>query len=213
MAPAGVTLAGRFVTPGTPTIDLGGPAPLPTGRRARARRAAGPRAVVRESSGLSTLESTSPVLRARLAALAAKPSAEHYMDVAAAYQTHGVDDRAFDYLSEALTRYPRHHALHEAVARMWRNWGLPDHALRHAHLAARYGPASAQARNTLGTVLWALGQPEAAARAFSEALALDGKAAYALYNLCIVTEALHQPPPAACLARPASEAPHMPSPP
>jgi Flp pilus assembly protein TadD len=160
--------------------------------------------VTRESAGLATLEGTSPLLRERLAALAAAPSVDGYLAVASAYRTYGVHDRAFDYLIDGLGRYPRQAALHDAVARMWRDWGLPDRALRHAHLAARYAPASAETHNTLGTVLWALSAREAAAHAFARAVALDAGAAYALHNLCLAAAALgHVLPPACPAPRPA----------
>ena len=189
--------AARFVTPGTPAIDLGGPRPAtpppaPSGPRQQ------PRLVARTSAGLGTLESTSPRLRAELAALGAAPSIAGYLAVAAAYQAHGVDDRAFDYLAEGLARFPRAAALHDATARMWRDWGLPDRALRHAHLAARYAPSSAATHNTLGTVLWALGARDGAAGAFAAAVALDPAADYALENLCLVAAALGRPQPARC---------------
>ena len=49
-----------------------------------------------------------------------------------------------------------------------------------------YSPQSAEARNTLGTVLWALGQRQQARRAFEDAVALDPRAWYAVRNLCEV---------------------------
>lgn len=210
---AGSTFAARFVTPGTPTVDLGGPAPQAPPRPARSRATRGPRLVARESSGLATLEATSPLLRERLAALGAAPSVEGYLAVASAYRAHSVYDRAFDYLTEGLQRYPREAPLHDATARMWRDWGFPDRALRHAHLAVRYAPASAETHNTLGTVLWALSARAAAAGAFAEAVALDPGAAYAADNLCLALAALGRALPPACAGPRAASGPRTPPPP
>ncbi len=133
-----------------------------------------------------------------------------YLAVAAAYRAHGVDDRAFDYLTAGLTRFPRESALHDAAARMWRDWELPDRALRHAHLAVRYAPGSAAHHNTLGTVLWALSHRHAAAREFSTALRLDPAADYARQNLCLAASVLGRPRPASCAS--AAPEPEMPPP-
>lgn len=195
----GGAFAARFVTSGTPAVDLGGAVPVPA-RPARSGPTHQPRFVARSSAGLGTLEATSPRLREELAALGAAPSVAGYLAVAAAYRAHGVDDRAFDYLTEGVARYPRAAALHDATARMWRDWGLPDRALRHAHLAVRYAPASAATHNTLGTVLWALSDYRDAARAFADAVARDPAAGYALQNVCLAAAALAQPQPAACPA-------------
>ncbi len=207
-ATGGATLATRFVTPGTPAVDLGGPRPAPPPRAAGATQ--GPRQVARASSGLGTLEAMSPRLREALAALGASPSVAGFLAVAAAYRTHGVDDRAFDYLAEGLTRFPRAAPLHDAVARTWRDWGLADRALRHAHLAVRYAPASAATHNTLGTVLWALADRDAAAREFAAAVALDPTADYARLNLCQAASALGHPRSQACPS--AAPAPTVPPP-
>lgn len=201
------TFAARFVTPGTPAVDLGGtpPAVAPPARQGPRQ---GPRFVARSSSGLGTLEATSPRLSAQLAALDARPSPAAYLAVAATYRAHGIDDNAFDYLHEGATRYPRDAALHEALARLWRDWGLPERGLRDAHLAVRYAPASAPAHNTLGTLLWAVADRVSAAQAFAEAVALDPGADYARRNLCLASTALGRPAPPACLP-PASGA-HVP---
>ena len=207
------TFAGRFVIPGTPAVDLGGPVPTTAKSvpRTTARAPSQPlRLVARSSAGLATLEATSPRLREQLAALGATPSVDGYLAVASTYLGHGVDDRAFDYLMSGLVRYPRASALHDAVARMWRDWNLPDRALRHAYLAVRYAPASAPAHNTLGTVLWALSAREAAARAFADAVALDADAAYAAENVCHAEAALGHRVSASCTAQRHPEPPPPP---
>ncbi len=167
--------------------------------------------VARSSSGLATLEATSPRLQAQLGALSAAPSVDGYLEVASTYRGYGVDDRAFDYLLTGLVRFPRAAALHDAVARMWRDWDLPDHALRHAYLAVRYAPASASVHNTLGTVLWAVSAREAAARAFAAAVAIDAGATYAADNACQAQAALGHHARSSCTRPPAKRAPAPPS--
>ena len=188
-APRSRTLAARFVVQGTPAVDVGGViAPL-AGERSSGPRAAMPpaepvRTAARQSSNLNTLEATSPALQTALLALAVHPSTRGYLDVAAAYRAAGVHDKAYDYLNEAVHRDPTDAALHDAVARAWRDWGFPDRGLPAASKAVYYAPQSAEARNTMGTVLWALGQRAEARRAFEAAVALDAGAWYAWNNLC-----------------------------
>lgn len=193
------TFASRFIIPGQPSVDLGGgpapaatpsvPAPLPEVSRPP-----------RTSSSLPTLESTSATLQRRLAALAARPSPQAYLDVAAAYRDFGVEDRGFDYLARGLAAFPTAATLHEATARQWRDWGLPGHALRHAHLAVRYAPDSPTSHTTLGTVLWALSARAAATDAFLRAVDLAPEAAFARHNLCLAERELGRPARPACTA-------------
>jgi Flp pilus assembly protein TadD len=95
-----------------------------------------------------------------------------------------VRDKAFDYLTEGVRQDPTSAALHDALARAWRDWGFPDRGLTAAHRAVYYAPTSAEARNTLGTVLWALGQRTEAREAFEQAAELAPRAWYAWRNLC-----------------------------
>lgn len=189
-ASRGSTFAARFIVEGTPTVNVGGVETAVYGQPSRPPRAAMPpvpktRMMASRSSGnLSTLESSSPVLARALAALAASPTSAHYVDVAAAYVQAGVSDRAYDHLTEGLRRDKSSVALHDALARVWRDWGLPERALSSAHNAVYYGPRSPEARNTLGTVLWSLGLRVQARQAFFEAVALDAEASYAWRNLC-----------------------------
>jgi Flp pilus assembly protein TadD len=118
--------------------------------------------------------------------------------VAAAYRAHGVYDRAFDYLREGLASHPTHPGLHDATARQWRDWGLLDRALRHAHLAVRYGPTSPAAHTTLATVLWAVGARVDAVHAFARAVELAPHAGYARHNRCVAERALGRPPSSPC---------------
>ena len=73
---------------------------------------------------------------------------------------------------------------HEALARIWRDWGTPHLGLGDAYRAVHYAPDSPSAANTLGTVLQALGYAEEARDWYRRALALDPNAWYALNNLC-----------------------------
>lgn len=159
---------------------------LPEGARPSETSARAPQAVpIRYSSSLSSLEGTSPPLRRALTTLAADASsASAYLEVAHAYLAEGVSDRAFDYLNDGLRHNPTSAALHDAVARVWRDWGFPERALRPAHTAIYHAPRSGEARNTLGTVLWALGQRAAAREAFIQATELAPMAPYGWHNLC-----------------------------
>jgi tetratricopeptide (TPR) repeat protein len=184
------TLANRFVSQGTPAIDLGGLDPRLASRPVGSARMPAPEPVrnvgTRHSGNLSTLEATSPALQRALLALTLQPTTQRYLDVAAAYRKVDVRDRAYDYLNEGVRRDPTSAALHDALARAWRDWGMPARGLSAAHHAVYYAPRSAEARNTLGTVLWALGQRQQARQAFEDALALEPRAWYAVRNLCEV---------------------------
>ena len=187
------TFATRFITEGTPTVNVGGVETAVYGQPPRRPHAVMPpvpktRAVASRSTGnLSTLESSSPALVRALAALAATPTSAHYLDVAAAYVQAGVHDRAYDHIIEGLRRDKSDVALHDALARVWRDWGFPERALSASHTAVYYGPRSPEAWNTLGTVLWNLGQHDQARQAFTGAVALDAEAGYAWRNLCTAT--------------------------
>lgn len=146
----------------------------------------------------TTIEATSPTLRAALDTLAAERTPAAYLGVASAYQALGIADTAFDYLLEGVSHHPRESDLHGTIARQWRDWGLPARGLRHAHLAVRYRPASAAAQTTLATILWSLGHRAEAVDAFATASALAPDAAYARFNLCAAVTALGRVAPGGC---------------
>ena len=187
------SFAARFITEGTPSVNLGGIETAVHGQPLRRPHAVMPpvpaidMAVSRSSSNLGSLEASSPELHGALAALAVRPTPAAYLAVAQAYSAAGVRDRAFDYLTEGLRGDKTDVALHDALARVWRDWGFPERALSAAHAAVYYGPQSPEARNTLGTVLWNLGQRGEARAAFADAVALDASAGYAWRNLCAAT--------------------------
>jgi len=135
-------------------------------------------------AAIPTLESTDPGLRAALAAEITAPTAEHMRAVATEYRRLGVFDRAHTYLMRALTAVPDDPVTYDAIARLWRDAGLPQLGLTEAHRAVYFAPASPEARNTLGTVLQALGHRRLAREEYERALKLNPKAAYALNNLC-----------------------------
>ena len=190
------SLSDRFITQGTPAMDLGGPkVVLPSNslEQWREKMAAlstpsvpSPAGTRATAQSVSSLEATSPRLQRALHDLALAPTTEHYLATAHAYVAEGVSDRAYDYLAAGLERDPRSATLHDATARLWRDWGMHDRALRAAHAAVYFAPRSAEARNTLGTVLWALGQRTEAGQAFTEAADLAPEAWYAWQNLCQV---------------------------
>ena len=91
------------------------------------------------------------------------------------------------YYSQSLQVDQRHAQTHDALARVWRDWGLPQLGLANAHRAIHYAPTSAAARNTLGTLLHALGLRDDARRAYRTAILLDPKAGYAFNNLCYLS--------------------------
>jgi len=196
------SLADRFVVTGAPAMSLdAGAATRPDGDVVAADSFVSATAPASPPAAIAmapTLEETSPVLRARLAALAATPTAQAHLDVATAYRSLHVHDRAFDYLELGLSRYHLDPALHDAVARLWRDWGMPDRALRHAHLAVRHAPGWAPAFTTLGTVLWVLEAREDAVDAFTRAFELAPESGWARTNYCRATVAVGRARPFRC---------------
>jgi Flp pilus assembly protein TadD len=187
---ARTSLASRFVRPAPPG-SASAPAPYDVapaadsletviGKIRELSARAQPRP--RQAQG-STLESSDPELSAALLALRAMPGAETNRRVAEEYARLGVFDAAHRHYRVALVFDPRDAAAHDGLARLWRNARLPALALADAHRAVYYAPHSAEARNTLGTVLQALGQEREARNAYEIALAIQPDAAYALNNL------------------------------
>jgi Flp pilus assembly protein TadD len=134
-----------------------------------------------------TLETSDPVLAAALKDLAVTPTVENLYAVGAAYHRRGLLDQAYTYYSRSLHRNPHRGQTHEAIGRLWRDAGLPQLGLSDLHRAIYYAPTSASARNTLGTVLQALGFRDEARNAYKMAFLLDGNAGYALNNLCYLS--------------------------
>jgi Tfp pilus assembly protein PilF len=155
-----------------------------------------PKAPVPKTADVPTLESTNASLAAAVAELKAHPTAENYIVVGMEYERLGVLDAADTALEKALKLDHHSSAANEGLARVWRDWGLPQQGLGYAYRAVSAAPQSASAHNTLGTLLFTLGDPEAARTHFDKALALDTSAAYALNNLCYVAFMLGDAGPA-----------------
>jgi Flp pilus assembly protein TadD len=185
----GITLADRFVRPGTPAVDLGGPRPLASAS-AKAAHPLANRSVSnvpsRLSGSMSAVESTNPALRDAMLRLMLAPTAAHHLQVARAYRRLGIFDTAHDYLARSLTLNGPDPVVHDAMARLWRDWGQPGRGLSHAYQSVHLAPDWAVGQNTLGTLLYRLGQRADARQRFEAAVRLDPGAAYALENLCTV---------------------------
>ena len=175
------SLSGRLIRPGQPTVDLGGPPMAEDSEQVRQLAGGG---APRSSTFGTTIESTDPRLAAALLLEAGAPTAENHIRVADEYRRLGVSDAAFRRLTLALKKNPRMAEAHAAVARAWRDWGLPDRGLSAAYRAVFFGKESASIQNTLGTVLDALGELEGARDAYQRALAINPTAPWALNNLC-----------------------------
>lgn len=132
----------------------------------------------------ATLEGTDPALMAAVAASVARPSPARYRAVAAEYTRLTVVDKAHGALTRALALAPRDPRTHDALARLWRDAGLPHLALGDAYRAVYLSRGSAEMRNTLGTVLQALGRSGEARAEFTRVVERDPHAAYGWNNLC-----------------------------
>jgi len=187
-ASADRTMSSRFIRPGTPSVDLGGPRQMSMRPADRAALLLRERLAHPPPAALDSLEASDPLLKQALAGLstATTPSSEQYLAVAASYVRRGVLDRAHDYLTRSLVRNGPNVAVYDALARLWRDWGQPGEGLPHAYRAVYLEPRSAGAHNTLGTLLYRLGRPADARVNFARALELDATAWYALANICHV---------------------------
>jgi tetratricopeptide (TPR) repeat protein len=135
----------------------------------------------------ATIESTDPRLAAALAELQIFPTPVAHRQVAAEYVRLKLLDVAYDHYRRATVLDREDGAAYDGLARIWRDWGLPHLGLGDARRAVYFAPWSAEAHNTLGTLLQALGQRAKARNAYEQALALDSQAAYALNNLCYLS--------------------------
>lgn len=140
------------------------------------------RPVSKHSTG-PTIESLDGRLAAALLALRAWSSAATHRQVALEYTRLRILDQASWHYRAALRFDPQDGAAYDGLARIWRDWRLPGLALSDAHRAVYYAPRSAEAHNTLGTVLHALGRRAEAKESYRRSLTLDPGAAYAANNL------------------------------
>jgi tetratricopeptide (TPR) repeat protein len=135
-------------------------------------------------SSLATLETSDRRLAAALLESTLAPSPESFRAVADEYRRLKVFDKAHQFLHRAAAAAPKDARIHEALARVWRDAGLPHLAIGDANRAVFYDRKSAAAHNTLGTVLQALGHRAAALGAYERAASLDPLAGYAHNNIC-----------------------------
>ena len=131
-----------------------------------------------------TLEAQDERLSAVLLALAIAPRAATHRQAALEYRRLGVMDKAHEHFSNAVRFDPSDAASYDAMARIWRDWGAAHLGLADAYRAVHYAPDSAAAANTLGTLLQATENIEAAKLWYARAIHLDKSAWYALNNLC-----------------------------
>lgn len=137
-----------------------------------------------ERPPVTTLEGTDTALQAAIAASLVSPTPAAYRAVAFEYSRWRVLDRAFGYLDRALQIDPHDPQTYEAMAKLWRDSGLPHVALGDAHRAVYYANGSARSRNMLGTIFQALGRHPEARLEYTRAVAREPGAAYAWNNLC-----------------------------
>jgi Flp pilus assembly protein TadD len=177
------SLASRFVKPGVPTTNLGGPVPASGHVPAREIDDARRRAKAKASWGVR-MENTDPDLAAALLLEVMLPSAEHQLGVAREYRRLGILDAAYGRATQAIKTEPHLGEAHEMLAQIWRDWQMPERALGPAYRATYFDARSASARNTLGTILERLGRLDAARRAYEAAAERAPAAAWPLNNIC-----------------------------
>ena len=164
------------------------PAKVDEQAAAAALRAAKPS----EMPGLATnhpdgIEVSDVTLARALQALHDAPTSEAYRRVGVEYRRLQVYDRAHEYFTGAIKLDPKNAAAFDGLARTWRDWGVPRIGLSHAYMAVHLAPQWAAGQNTLGTMLYVMGNGMEARRRFERAIALDPNAAYALNNLCYLS--------------------------
>jgi Tfp pilus assembly protein PilF len=137
-------------------------------------------------SAAQTVESWDPRLSSALVALAvsASPTAAQHRQVAFEYRRLGILDRAYAHFASAVKLDPTDAASFDGLARVWRDWGFPELGMDDAYRAVTLTPASAEAANTLGTLLHAQGRTKEAVVWYERASRLDATAYYAFNNLC-----------------------------
>jgi tetratricopeptide (TPR) repeat protein len=133
------------------------------------------------------IETSDPALARALQTLNDAPTPENYRRAAVEYRRVQVYDQAYEHFSAAIKLDPKNAAAFDGLARTWRDWGVPRNGLAHAYMAVHLAPGWAAAQNTLGTMLYVMGNGTEARRRFERAIALDPNAAYALNNLCYLS--------------------------
>ena len=114
------------------------------------------------------------------------PTADNHLQVAEEYRRLGILDAAHARLNRAFEKEPRLARAHEALARVWRDWGLPERGLA-PRIVRRPTTRDRRALRTRSGRSWTRwGDSADARRAYERALSLDPTAAWALNNLCYV---------------------------
>lgn len=131
-----------------------------------------------------TIEMQDPQLRDALLEVRAGATAERHRRVAIEYRRLGILDMAHAHFTSAVRMNPKDAISHEALARIWRDWGFAYLGLGNAWNAVYFAPESPAAANTMGTIFDATGQLTHALRWYERALALDANAVWALNNIC-----------------------------
>jgi tetratricopeptide (TPR) repeat protein len=178
-----------FVKHGSPTLSYDvdvEKASKAAGRLGNPKHPSGPSPLQRMESATS-VESTDKALREALAALKRGDNTANRLRAAAEYRRLHILDRAHEQLTAALEHDSRSVAAFEQRAQIWREWGLPNFGMGDAYRAAFLAPKSPSAQNTLGTLLQAAGQMDAARAAYLRATELNPDAAYAWNNLCYLS--------------------------
>jgi tetratricopeptide (TPR) repeat protein len=142
--------------------------------------------------GAESAEQWSATLAAALARNSASPTVQSQLELAHAYYSIGILDKASDLYETVARREPRQAAAWDGLARIWRDWGYPQLGLGDAHRAVWADPRSPVALNTLGTILQLLGKSREAKKQFARAASLDPGAAYPQYNLGLTCMTLGQ---------------------
>lgn len=129
-------------------------------------------------------EQWSAELAAAIARRSTAPTVENEIALAQTLAALGIADQAHGHFAAAARLSPHESAAWDGMARIWRDWGLPQFGLGDAYRAVAADPQSPAVRNTLGTILEFLGYGRDARMQFARALALDPGAAYAQNNIC-----------------------------
>ena len=195
--------ASRFVKSGEPSVTFDDPDAKPTpppdlSNYVRKVRALQSKATPKNSF-LPTLESSNPELMNALLLLGMHESPEHHRLAAVAYRKAGVLDYAYKHFQRATVLDSCDAPSYDGMARLWRDWGMPDLALGDAYRALHCNGKSAEIYNTIGTIFETLGRQAAAERAYQRALVLNPGATFALNNLCYIEMVKGNAPEAARL--------------
>jgi tetratricopeptide (TPR) repeat protein len=173
-------------------VDVGAmadvPAAIPREEFERAKREALAARAASKPATLPSIEERDSGLRAALLRLKVAPSVATHLRAAEEYRRVGVQDAAFEHVSEALRLESRSAAAYDGRARLWRDWGFTSAALADAHRAKYFDPTSAEVRNTLATILERRGLCREALVEYREALRLNPGAAWAQQNVLRLTD-------------------------